>query len=475
MIHGIDMFSHQSYPIALAHFVRLTLLLVLFLPTQACKESTTEPATSRRDLLTSTPWLVQKVLALGPAPGQSTDVTNSFPVFTVTFSKDGRYTSILQSGTWELIENDTKIVLDKNLPSETTGEIVELEKSRFRLRLTLPLNDQPTPLEITFVPTEAEVKGTSPELNFETLWREFDTRYSFFGIKRINWDSLYAVYRPQVSATTGDPSLFQIMSSMLENLKDGHVNLITPFASYGYRGWYTRYPANFLGISLLASRYLVADYGTTAEGYMRFGRISNDVGYLYIGPNFSGNATPWALGIDAVIDSLREMRGIVVDIRNNGGGNDALSKIVASRFADQTRVFSYVRWRNPGQDHNDFTDYQPLTLGPLGVRQFLKPVALLTNRRTFSSAEETVLMMHAFPNVTVVGDATGGGSGNPIILQLPNGWTYWVPRWIMYTAEKRVYEGIGLAPDIPLWITPSDSTAGRDAILEKALQHLRAQ
>jgi len=81
-------------------------------------------------------------------------------------------------------------------------------------------------------------------------------------------------------------------------------------------------------------------------------------------------------------------------------------------------------------------------------------------------------MFKALPNVTVIGDTTGGGSANPITLTLPNGWSYRVSRWIQYTAQKTIFEGTGLPPDIPLWITSADSSAGRDVILERAIQVL---
>jgi C-terminal processing protease CtpA/Prc len=186
----------------------------------------------------------------------------------------------------------------------------------------------------------------------------------------------------------------------------------------------------------------------------------------------SGDQSLWSQSIDVIINTLKDCKGIIVDIRNNGGGNDALGNVVAGRFADQQRIYSYIRWRN-GPGHSDFTEYQAATIPPQGTRQFTKPVALLTNRHCFSSAEGTILMMKALPNVTVIGDTTGGGSANPIALTLPNGWSYRVSRWIQYTAQKTVFEGKGLPPDIPLWISPADSAAGRDAILEKAIQFLR--
>ncbi len=278
------------------------------------------------------------------------------------------------------------------------------------------------------------------------------------------------VYQVQVTNQTTDGQLFQIMSSMLGVLKDPHVSLTTPVGSYFYTGWYSRFPTNFLGTATVG-HYLSSDYGTTAAGYMRYGKISGDLGYLYIGPNLTGDAGTWGQAIDVIIDSLKTMKGIIVDIRSNGGGNDALGNIVTGRFADQQHVYSYVRWRS-GPLHSDFTDFQAATIQPQGSRQFLKPVVLLTNRRCVSSAEGTILMFKALPNVTVIGDTTGGGSANPIALTLPNGWTYRVSRWIQYTAQKTVFEGTGLPPNIPLWITPADSASGRDAILERAIQFL---
>lgn len=455
-------------PLILLHYFTL-LVAILTLP--ACKESPTESVSSRKQLLTKAPWVIQAAFALGPDPGQSTDITSTFSTFTIKFESDGRYSSSLQNGTWELIESETKILFDKNLASQTKADIPDLSESILRLKMSIPINNQLTPIDITFIPTQVPAAINSPDINFETLWKEFDARYSFFEIKHINWDSLYTVYRPQVSNLTGDSRLFQVMSSMLDHLKDGHVSLVTPVGSYFYVEWYSRYPTNFLGTTVVG-RYLNTDFGTTAGGYMRFGRIGSDLGYLYIGPNLSGDQATWTRAIDAIIDSLKDTRGIVVDLRSNGGGNDGLGMIVASRFADEMGIYSYVRYRN-GPKHSDFTDYQARTIEPQGARQYTRRVALLTNRRCFSSAEGTILMFRALEHVTVIGDTSGGGSANPISLQLPNGWTYRVSRWIQYTAQKKVFEGTGLPPDIPLWIGAADSVEGRDTILERAIQHLR--
>ena len=435
-----------------------------------CKSSPIEPALTKTDLLTGTVWQVKTALALGPAAGQTTDITSQFPFVTMTFTKDGRYLTPVQSGTWQFINSETGILFDGNSLSQMTAEIIELSASVLHFTITTPGAALPMPVDLSFTALP-QATSTSPLANFDTLWTQFDSRYSFFEIKGINWDSLRTVFRPQVTSQTSDAQLFQIMSSMLANLKDGHVGLTTPFNTYAYTEWYSRYPTNFLGTSNMA-RYLTIDYGTTAGGYMRYGMLPNNLGYLYIGPNLMGNEAVWSAAIDVILDSLKNTRAIVVDIRNNGGGNDALGNIVVGRFADQIRTYSYVRWRN-GPRHSDFTDFLVSAVGPQGLHRYTNRVALLTNRRCFSSAEGTILMFRAFPNVTIIGDTTGGGSANPIALQLPNAWSYRVSRWIQYTAQKTIFEGIGLAPDIPVWISPADSAAGRDAILERAMQFLK--
>jgi len=68
-----------------------------------------------------------------------------------------------------------------------------------------------------------------------------------------------------------------------------------------------------------------------------------------------------------------------------------------------------------------------VSYGFRGLR-YTDPIALLTNRRTFSAAESFVLAMRTLPQVTIVGDTTGGGSGNPLHRELPNGWGLSVSR-----------------------------------------------
>ena len=83
-----------------------------------------------------------------------------------------------------------------------------------------------------------------------------------------------------------------------------------------------------------------------------------------------------------------------------------------------------------------------------------------------------VLAMQVMPHVTVIGDTTGGGVGNPIYRELPNGWTYRLSTKIQADARGRVIEATGVFPHIPVRTTVADSAAGTDRILEKAIEVL---
>ncbi len=312
-----------------------------------------------------------------------------------------------------------------------------------------------------FLPSDKE---NSPVQNFELLWDDFDKTYSFFEYKKINWDSLHAVYRPQINDQTTETQLFEICSSMLDHLKDGHVNIYSTLKTYSYTGWYDKYPTNYLSNNI--TKY-VKNY--KISGALQYGNINDSIGYIYI-PSFSNNKNYSA--IDNIIQQLNTCKGIIIDIRNNGGGSDINCITIASRFMKEKKLFRYTQWRN-GPKHSDFSEKFPDYIEPDGSFQFTKPIALLTNRKCFSSAEGFLLMMKTMPYVTVIGDTSGGGSANPIFRELPNGWVYRIPRWIEYSSAMTTFEGTGISPDIPVWINAEDSLAGKDTILETAIQFLK--
>lgn len=99
---------------------------------------------------------------------------------------------------------------------------------------------------------------------------------------------------------------------------------------------------------------------------------------------------------------------------------------------------------------------------------------VLTNRRTYSAANSFVMFLKGLPQVTVVGDLTGGGAGLPLTSELPCGWTVRFSACPMYDREMRLTEA-GIAPDVKVDLLPGDFARSRDTLIETARRLLRAR
>ena len=78
------------------------------------------------------------------------------------------------------------------------------------------------------------------------------------------------------------------------------------------------------------------------------------------------------------------------------------------------------------------------------------------------------------PNVTVIGDRTGGGSGLPFSSELPNGWTIRFSASPIYDAEMNHTE-FGIDPDIKVDITDEDYYNDIDTIIETARDYINSK
>ena len=84
-----------------------------------------------------------------------------------------------------------------------------------------------------------------PKGNFDALLSILDQHYCFFKEKDVDWNEVYSRYAPRVSNSMSREDLFNLCSEMLDELKDGHTNLSTPFSTSYYRQWWSDYPQNY--------------------------------------------------------------------------------------------------------------------------------------------------------------------------------------------------------------------------------------
>ena len=303
---------------------------------------------------------------------------------------------------------------------------------------------------------------------FDDLWRQFDLHYSYFDLAQVNWDSLGAYYRPIALSAPNDHQFARVLAAMLAELKDMHVSL-TPGSAGGTMRYVSRFDttATYFNQGATLSRYVRLPIATPG-GHMQFGLVTDSVGYARIAAFDGGN---WAGDMDDAIRGMPGMHALIIDVRDNPGGNYVLAADLARRFTNQHRVYGYTRRRN-GPRHGDFTDYTAESIDPAGVH-FDGRVLVLANRHSMSSAEDFVLAMRAIPGVLVVGDTTAGATGGPIVRELANGWTYELSEWIEYTPDHAPFESIGLPPTIVARTTADQAARGVDGVLERALELAR--
>lgn len=302
---------------------------------------------------------------------------------------------------------------------------------------------------------------------FDSLWGEFDRNYSFFEVKSIDWNDSRTRFRSRLTPASSEDELFNVLSEMLLELEDPHVRLETPIGNSSYTGWFDQFPTNF-DESIVMTTYLGQSAMLSPQTNMLFGKVDPDIGYLRV---HSLGGTGYGSDVDYVLGQLSEVRGLVVDLRSNGGGNDQNGEAIAGRFTDAMYLYRRNRFRD-GPRHGDLGPYIDSHVSPVGAESFLGPVAILTNRGTISSAESLVLAFAALPNTVSFGDFTGGGSANPAQKRLANDWLYTVSRWIEYRPDGTTFEGVGIGPDVRVDMTISDIAVSRDTILDTAIADL---
>lgn len=303
--------------------------------------------------------------------------------------------------------------------------------------------------------------ANNAEENFDLLWRTVDEKYSYFNYKNIDWDSVYAIYRPRVYDGMPQQELFTLMADMLYILEDGHVNLVSEFNVSRNWNWYLDYPQNF-DFSLLERNYLGKDYEIT--GPFRNTKLG-EAGYLYYS-SFMNDFSDAQM--DYLIEKFKNCKVIIIDIRNNTGGRIDLIPRLTSFFTQEEQLTGYIRYKD-GPGHGEFTPYYPQMVEP-AENVFHQPVILLTNRSVYSAANAFASFMSSLPHVVLMGNQTGGGGGAPFSGELMNGWRFRFSTTQIVDVNQAQIEN-GVPVDVRQDLLPSDREKGIDSILERALHY----
>lgn len=316
---------------------------------------------------------------------------------------------------------------------------------------------------------EADVPN-KPVNVFDYLWNKVDQQYAFFDLKGVDWDSVYEVYRPKVSEDDMHvDSLFQVCAAMLNTLQDGHTNLISKFdVSHNDSVYYRMYANRNINTEVVVLNYLTVNYHTSG-GFTHNAIRDGKVAYIRYASFMDDITTD---NLSNLLDYYQDCKGLILDLRQNGGGNIDNIRILLSIFYNHGQPLYQTQIKS-GPDHNEFTELTTVYAedidydDPFTEEPYTKPVAVLIDRGSYSATSFFALCTMAYPNIRLFGDYSGGGLGLPNGGVLPNGWTYRFSITRTLDMNGNNYEN-GVPPDVRVILDPACTAQGVDNVIEVA-------
>lgn len=180
---------------------------------------------------------------------------------------------------------------------------------------------------------------------------------------------------------------------------------------------------------------------------------------------------------------ISQAAGLVIDLRNNGGGNSNIGWGILAQLVDRpfptsrwkTRLYrpSFRAWNKPEawawhEETADEYDHH-------GDHFYEGPVAVLSGPRTYSAAEDFLAAFRQAKRGPIIGQPSGGSTGQPLLFKLPGGGSARVCTKRDLFADGTEFVGVGIKVDIPVQDTVDDLRSGYDAGISRARQYLMEQ
>lgn len=210
----------------------------------------------------------------------------------------------------------------------------------------------------------------------------------------------------------------------------------------------------------------------------KFQILPGNIAYVQLNEFESNKALD---GFKVVFDSISKTTALIIDIRKNGGGNSRYGFEILGFLTNKTfftgsytsRIYSPVR-RARGESVI-FEKVEDIENGlePNGKRFYQKPVVVLTGGRTFSAAEDFAVAFDAMKRGLIIGEATGGSTGQPLGFSLPGGIEARVCTKRDAYPDGTEWNGKGIQPNIVAKPTVKDFQSGIDTVLNAALSFLK--
>jgi carboxyl-terminal processing protease len=347
---------------------------------------------------------------------------------------------------------------------------------------------------------------------FDTFWQKMNSNYVYWDVDTTDWDEVYANYKPlfhqlDISNNADRQKSIDYFERITAGLTDCHYNIVfgskffsnNPKINPGFVRKQTsasfRAPFNFQPVVV---RYLDAGYlggadivskadsqglstlaGTIGEDILYFTSSSMYLKTVYAAP--SANSKKVLDFFFAALAKPENLKGVIIDLRFNNGGELADLNFVAGRFVGSQSRFGYTHYK-ANSNRLDFTPWIGSYVNPVENAQASKlPVIVLVDSFTASTAELIAYVLQSLPGGILVGERTYGALGPKSSFELYNSGSFNVGDFMTVqtssaafkTLDGRIREGLGFEPDINIQFDAGSIAKGVDIQLERAIQELR--
>ena len=320
--------------------------------------------------------------------------------------------------------------------------------------------------------------------NFEVFANSYKNHYAYFDLNKIDWDSLYISSKNKINNKSTEVDLYLVLEDMIKIVKDNHgsieptdevyelaENQIQPKLIKEETEALKKY-GDFEIADIVADYYLKEDL-TKDSWLMKWGKMENNVGYIQIKAmylyadlnlndslvkangfvptymeafdrlNHQQQISEEVAGIsklmDVIMQDLEETRHIIIDVRFNGGGQDAVSLEILRRFNTNRKQIALKKARH----NNRYTIKTPIYL-EAAKNSYIKPVYLLTSQQSASATDMLALSSMELNNLKRIGSHTNGALSDALQKTLPNGWSYSLSNEVYTDNNDICYENIGV-------------------------------
>lgn len=333
-------------------------------------------------------------------------------------------------------------------------------------------------------------KNNQSVKEFDFFWTTFQKNYAFFNLKKINWDSIYKVYRPKITNETSQEDLIKIFSEMVEPLKDGHITISKNDAVL-YKGkskskfkqeikgsekefWSivekTLLNNKFskmkkLGLEFRQEFFINYTENNTC-GYIRINRCFNDFESLFDDKKEELDTQEMLSYFNKLLVKFKDKKTLIIDLRNNGGGH--AGKEMAALLVNSNRITHYVA---------KFENEQVGTINKIEVKKnpklvFNSQILLLTSDKTASSAEDFVLSLKGQNNVSTIGTHTAGMLSDMFSTELNNEISFTLSNQIYFDLNQNYLEDKGIPATIEIWNSKQDIDKKADPVLDQTFIYI---